>query len=240
MSEAVRLIKRLGELSAKESPASILYKGLDKIGVYLLNPIKKLTYANKSFEFDGRNFNYAAYSYNASWRNERGIEIPILLDFLARFQGQKILEIGNVSRYYGKFSHEVVDKYEHHPDVKNIDIVDYNPPQKNDALVSISTFEHIGWDEEPKDPDKILRAINKCREIVKNPENILISFPLGYNSDLDRLISNDLLPFRKMIFMVRISQDNIWQVTTKEDAMQYKYGQKYLAANAVLFGIGLD
>jgi hypothetical protein len=58
----------------------------------------------------------------------------------------------------------VADKYEVSPGVINKDIVEFVPPQKYDLIVSISTLEHVGWNEQPREPTKLLRAIEHLRD----------------------------------------------------------------------------
>ena len=42
----------------------------------------------------------------------------------------------------------------------NQDVVDFKTNEKYDLIVSISTLEHVGWDEEPRDDKKISKALN--------------------------------------------------------------------------------
>jgi cyclopropane fatty-acyl-phospholipid synthase-like methyltransferase len=41
----------------------------------------------------------------------------------------------------------------------NEGVVDFHPSKRYDIIVSISTFEHIGLDEKPKDPKKVLKEV---------------------------------------------------------------------------------
>lgn len=214
-------------------------KGLDKLIVYLQAPWKRRSFATKSFPFDGQQLQYAAHSYNATWRNERAIEVPVLIDFLQRHKGKKILELGNVARYYGDFSHEVVDKYEQHPAVYNFDILDFKVDQPYHAFVSISTLEHIGWDEPVRDHSKISRVFEKLPDLVSNLDNVLFSFPTGYNSVLDQHLAKDELPFQKLLYFKRCNRANHWQPTCREEALGLRYDSRFPAANGLAFGIGL-
>ena len=108
-----------------------------------------------------RTFTFAeeSYPYFRHWRvttflNERTIEVPIVTRELARRPGASILEIGNVLNQYVHIPHTVVDKYERASGVLNVDVVDFDPGVQYDLIVSISTLEHVGWDETPKEPDK--------------------------------------------------------------------------------------
>lgn len=239
MSEVARLSRRFFTLWNERGLGETLIKLVDKLSVYASYPYKRATYAKESFQYNGKTFHYAAFPYTATWRNERCVEVPILLDFLKNHQGERVLELGNVSRYFGNFSHDVVDKYEKHRDARNLDIIDFAPEQPYDAIVSISTLEHIGFDEEIKDPDKPIVALEALKRMVKNPSNVLIGFPIGYNRHLDRALIENRLPFDRILFMRRVDQANHWVETNQAEALANPYGAKYLGANALAFGIGL-
>ena len=52
--------------------------------------------------------------------------------------------------HYFPADHEIVDKYEKGDGIVNEDIVNFRPGKKYDLIVSISTLEHISWNEEKK------------------------------------------------------------------------------------------
>jgi hypothetical protein len=116
----------------------------------------------RSFAFNGSRHRYFYHRYNSTCETERCIEIPIALDFLGRRPAGAILEIGNVLNHYTPFQHAVVDKYELGAGVTNADVCDFESVHDYDAIVSISTIEHVGWDEEPFDSRKAIRAIERC------------------------------------------------------------------------------
>ena len=45
---------------------------------------------------------------------------------------------------------------------------------KYDLIVTISTLEHVGWDEEPRDPSKVLRAIENLKSCYADPEREML------------------------------------------------------------------
>ena len=118
------------------------------------------------FYFQGRSYNYWRHTYNRSYNNERIIEVPIILEIFKKFKGKRILEIGNVLKnYFPQLSHDVLDKYEKKEGIINEDVADFKPIQKYDLIISISTFEHIGFDEEEKSSEKILQSV---RNVINN------------------------------------------------------------------------
>ncbi|MBH0190215.1 MAG: hypothetical protein HP492_00290, partial [Nitrospira sp.] len=111
----------------------------------------------KTFRFGGREYDYLYHPYNRTWKNERGVEIPIFRELLLQHEGKRVLEVGNVLSHYFPIQHDVVDKYEVSPGVINKDIVGFLPQQTYHLIVSISTLEHVGWDEQPQEPAKLLQ-----------------------------------------------------------------------------------
>ena len=65
-----------------------------------------------------------------------------------------MLEVGNVLGHYVPVEHLVVDKYEQAPGVLNDDVADLDLGRQFDLVLAVSTLEHVGLDEETRDPDK--------------------------------------------------------------------------------------
>jgi hypothetical protein len=142
-----------------------------------------------SFVLDGVEHPCLVHLYNRTWTNERAVEIPVGRAFLARNPGPA-LEVGNVLVHYGMSGHTVIDKYEDRPGVLNVDVVDYHPGERFGAIVCISTLEHVGWDEAPRDPTKTLRAIGHLRNLLLPAGRMLVTCPLSYNPHLDELVTD--------------------------------------------------
>lgn len=190
----------------------------------------------KTFRFDGKTYEYLYHMYNKTWKNERGIEIPIFRELLMRYQNKRILELGNVLAHYCPVHHDVVDKYEVAPGVINEDVVEFIPQQKYDLIVSISTLEHVGWDEQPREPDKLLRTIGHLKErCLAAGGTMMASLPLGYNTYFDELIENGQSPFTTQYFLKRISKKNYWVESDWESCRTAPYGRS--VANALYIGV---
>ena len=149
----------------------------------------------------------------------------------------EILEIGNVLSYYFSFPHTVVDKYEKSPGVLNEDVVDYVPGRTFDAIVTISTLEHVGWDEQPREPGKVRRAIEKLKGFVSPGGKLLATVPLGYNPEVDELVRSGTTGFDEVKFLVRVSARNEWREALLEEVASAKFGAPYSCANALAVGI---
>jgi hypothetical protein len=190
----------------------------------------------KTFRLDEKEYPYLVYLRNAAFRNERVVEIPLALHFFP-WHGRTVLEVGNVLSQYQPSPHPVIDKYEKSERVLNIDVVDYNPGIKYDLIVSISTLEHVGWDEHPREPEKVIRAIRHLKDLLTPDGHLLITVPMGYNSALDTYLHNNSPGFSRIFYMKRISRMNEWVQTSWQDASQRKFGTIYPCANALAIGV---
>ena len=189
----------------------------------------------KTFQFDGRAYEYLYHPYNRTWKNERGIEIPIFRELLLQHQGKRILEVGNVLSHYFPIQHDIVDKYEVSPGVINKDIVEFVPQHKYDLIVSISTLEHVGWDEQPQEPAKLLQAIEHLRSACLATNGILVaSLPVGYNRYFDELLNSGKSPFTAQHFLKRTSKQNYWIESHWEQVRDVPYGR--FVAHAICIG----
>lgn len=134
---------------------------------------------------DGRQLRYETSEYNASRTNERAVEIPIAMDWIDRNPG-RLLEVGNVLRHYDHtMAHTVIDRYEQAQGVTNMDILDFKPSIRFDRIVTISTIEHIGWDDDPRDAERAIWVIPHLRRMLNDQGRLLVSFPIGHHPELD-------------------------------------------------------
>lgn len=124
-----------------------------------------------------------------------------------------------LSHYY-PVQHDIVDKYERAPRVINRDIVEFAPEHSYDLIVSISTLEHVGFDEAPKDDSKLLRAFEHLRNLTAPEGKIIATMPLGYNLVLDDMIRQDKLPITRRYFMRKIAKPGTWAQVEWDDIKQ--------------------
>lgn len=169
--------------------------------------------------------------------SERAVELPLIWHIVQQFDGQRILEIGNVLSHYFPTHHDVVDKYERAPGVINEDVVEYSPLEKYDLIVSISTLEHVGWDEASRDADKIPLALARLLDLLKPTGTLITTVPLGYNPYLDEHIRNGTIRFDRQHYLKRVSADNRWREVAWEEVDGAAYGRPYFYANALVIGI---
>ena len=155
---------------------------------------------DEGFIFKGKRLSYNRITSN-NW-GERAIEIPIAFNFLANLDNKgNILEVGNVlsnyenslSEYLGIKPRRIVDKFEIDINVDNVDLMDIPPEEKYDAIVSISTVEHIGQGVAPaeaygeqttvRDLEAPLKAIAKIYDLLIVGGKALITVPFGKLTD---------------------------------------------------------
>ncbi len=188
-----------------------------------------------TFEFAGRSYPYCVHLHNRSWRNERIVEVPIVWAEIAARPGARILEIGNVAAHYQRFRHDTLDKYEPFPGVVNEDIVEFRAVRPYDLVVSVSTLEHVGFDEEVRDPAKSLRVVEAIRRLAPGGLAV-ITVPLGYNPDLDAHLDSGRLRFDRTGCLKRVSAANAWVEASWGDVRGPPYGRPFPNANALRVG----
>ena len=182
---------------------------------------------NRTFVFNRARFNYFYPRYNNTCETERCIEIPIAMAFLESCNYCRVLEVGNVLNHYRAFPHTVIDKYELADGVLNVDVQSYAPTEKYDAIVSISTMEHVGWDEEPFEPQKALRCVESLRGMLNPGGRMLISFPIGHNASLDQAISTETLSCDELLGMKR-ERFNNWSAVPITELLSHRLQPPYL------------
>jgi SAM-dependent methyltransferase len=193
------------------------------------------------FYFDGERYDYLFHHYNTTWRNERTVEVPIAARTIERRHGARLLEVGNVLHNYLDDSRlpadrAIVDRYELAPGVHNVDVMDHDPAEPYDLIVSISTLEHVGRDEEPRDPAKAIAAIERLHSWLAPGGDLLVTVPLGYHPDLDGHLLDGPAAFQQLGFLRRISDDNRWVAAAAEDVRGTTFGRPFPAANALAVG----
>lgn len=189
----------------------------------------------REFTFRGQTFPCFYAPYNMTWIGERMIEIPIIRAVIVQYSGRRVLEVGNVLSHYSPVAHEIIDKYETGHGVINVDVTQFRPPHRYDLIISISTFEHIGFDDasDSSSGGKILEAIRHCRGLLAPAGRLIITVPTGYNPELDELLSSGRLGAVRYDCLRRV-QKRDWESCTLEEALNRPYRSVYPYANALV------
>ena len=191
--------------------------------------------ARAEFVFEGKSLPLFYHRYNMTWANERAVEVPVAGEFLRRFAGKRVLEVGNVTPHYLDTGHTVLDKFERGPGIINEDIAGFAPGERFDLILSVSTFEHIGYDDEADGDsgERISQAIATCRSLLAGDGQFVLTLPLGYNPALDRMIADGQLGCDRATFLKRTGR-LAWQTVDAEAALASEYGRPFPYANAVM------
>ncbi|MGI8803024.1 MAG: hypothetical protein ACR2KV_12770 [Solirubrobacteraceae bacterium] len=197
----------------------------------------KLARRDWRFTLAGQEYPYLTHYYNHTWRNERGVELPVAMRLLDAHRGEPTLEVGNVSPWYRRHDHQVVDKYEVWPGVENLDVVDIPPGARYALILAISTLEHAGFDEPEQDFGKPRAAVRHLMSLLRPGGTLLVTIPLGQNPGADDLFYG-APAFGEAHAMRRVSEDGRWEETTFAGVAGIGYGTPYECANAVAFGFG--
>ncbi|MBM4156083.1 MAG: hypothetical protein FJ221_13825 [Lentisphaerae bacterium] len=189
-----------------------------------------------SFAFRGATHPLFVHRYNTTWLNERAVEIPVARRFLAETPG-RVLEIGNVMGHYGPAGGDVVDRFERGPRVTNCDALAFQPPAPYDAVLSISTFEHIGFDDETRDDgERMLATLAHVREALLAPGGrLLVTAPLGYNPAFDERVFAGHMGFDEQAFLLRTGRI-AWREAAAAEVRDARYATPFPYGNAVVFG----
>lgn len=201
----------------------------------ILAPVIIPTLPQKTFRYKGEDLPYVYHRYNMTWASERCVEVPIGRWWAAKFPPGEVLEVGNVLSHYGSVQHDILDKFEKGQGVINEDILNFKPSKKYQLIFSISTFEHIGFDDEAEgsSAEKILRAIEACRSLLGAGGQLVITIPINYNPELDDLIGRDKLPSASRAFLFRRGYTD-WIETDQGSALKARYKTPFPYANAIM------
>jgi hypothetical protein len=234
--EIRRLVGSFAFQTRQRGLTNAIRDGVDLAWSMVSYPFVAEERSRRTFHFDGREYHYFVHHYNRAWKNERAVELAIGRQFLEERSGTRTLEVGNVMAHYAPVNYDVLDKYEISPGVINEDIVDHEPTVPYDTILSISTLEHVGWDEQPRQPDKTMRACHALRRMLAPEGELLLTCPIGQNPFLDQYISDRTLPFDDVRFMRRLDGDNTWVECPLEDVIGMEYGRPFANANAIFVG----
>lgn len=208
--------------------------------VWILNTCNHLYYKlskQRTFSFQYKTYEYFYHPYNTTWSNERTVEIPIIWNLMKDYRGKEILEVGNVLSHYYPVSHDILDKYEEADGVINCDVVSFQPSKKYDLIVSISTLEHVGWDEKPHEPMKFVEAIEHLKKLIAPDGKLVVTFPVGHNFMLDELLDKHSVGFTSIFYLKRVSANNEWVEVDWADIRDAKCNYPYQAANGLIVGM---
>jgi len=105
-------------------------------------------------------------------------------------------------------------------------------------IISISTLEHVGYDEEPRNTRKILDAFSNLKRLLAPNGRIVVTLPLGYNHEMDNFIKEKTIRFNSQYYMKRISSANDWKEINQNEVEFAKFEESLPPhANELIVGI---
>jgi hypothetical protein len=226
---------RLGTVNAwaRSARDESLSLAIERFAIYALtaNPLTRRGMRRSTFEFEGMTLQYLS----SRVQTERRVEIPLALDFLRRGPPKgSVLEIGHSLHNYTEEPRTIVDKYEVTDGVRNVDILDFIPQAKFETVISVSTLEHVGYDEPSRTHGKFLAAmthlLNRC---VTPTGRVLVTLPVGYNPEVDEFLRKPSDPRWRCSFLKRISIFNEWQQSSVNASMTSATRSRYPGCNVL-------
>ncbi len=211
----------------------------DTLKVYarqrVVNALTKMHHSVRGNTFRMGSKEYHYYTGNFALLHERTVEMAIAKQFYDDNRHGTVLEVGNVMHQCMPIpeGYDIVDKYEPGGGVINEDIVDYKPGKRYDMIISVSTMEHVGYEEPDRVPYKSLVGIRKGMKMLKPGGKMLITVPLGMNPAIDGMIMGQGIKFTRSYFLKRISYWNYWALTDAKDAISLSPNSRYPGANSI-------
>lgn len=202
---------------------SAVRKGLREVRVTAFLDYYRLFKGGRKLTFQGQTYDYFYHRYNLTFSNERVVEIPLAWAVVKKYDPSRVLEVGNVLGHYYPVKHDVLDKYEVAKGVLNQDVIAYQPNKTYDLIVAISTLEHVGWDEDPREPAKFLRAVEHLTTLLAPGGALFITLPIDYNAAVDEYLKEGRIPFTTVGYTKRISEDNRWRECGWDEVVGMRY-----------------
>jgi FkbM family methyltransferase len=193
----------------------------------------------KASHFDLAGERYSYQTDPRAWKNERAVELPIAYAALLRHSREHggtgaVIEVGNVLSHYYPVEHDVVDKYESDARVTwREDVIDFRPPYAPSLVLSISTLEHVGFSESPRDPARFALAIETIVAWLAPGGRLLFTVPIGYNPAVAALLARPPAYIASIRCLRRTSAGNLWEEADFEAVRDARYDDPYPCANAV-------
>src|SRR5205085_407549 len=142
---------------------------------------------------------------------------------------------GHVLGHFRPQTHVVVDKYEPAPGVLNRDVLDLQELGRFDLIVAVSTLEHVGWDEAPREPHKAIEAVRALRARLAPGGRLAITVPVGYNPVFDAAIRQGELELSSTAALRRQPGATNWREVPTAEVWSAPYDFLLYSARGVLF-----
>lgn len=235
LGTARRLLGRVLQHGRQQGHVTVVVAALRWVVQYAVGFPRAGRASGHTFEYDGRRVSYLNHRYNHTWLNERAVETALAREVLAEHPEARVLEVGNVMRHYlPGVRHTVVDKYEQAPGVLNADVAELDEGAEYDLVLSVSTLEHVGWDEETVDPEKPGRAVEILKRSLAPGGLLWVTLPVGYNPHLDERLRAGEYGFTRLRALRRESTRNVWREVPLEEVWAAPYDRLLYTAHGLV------
>ena len=145
-----------------------------------------------------------------------------------------MLEVGNVLGNYFKITHPVLDKHEQDENVTwNEDVVEFSPPFAPDLVLSISTLEHVGHSDTPRDPGRFRLAIDAIVSWLSPGGRLVFTSTAGYNPAVRSYLDSPDIARKAVRCLRRATLDNLWVQADYDEVRDFRYDRPFPCANAI-------
>lgn len=189
------------------------------------------------FVFAGERYPYLFHRYKHTWLTERAVEVPIVQRLVDRHDGRRVLEVGNVLSHYAPQRHLIVDKYEQAPGVLNRDVFELDDLGHFDLVVAISTVEHVGHDEEPRDPARAPEAVRRLTGLLAPGGRLALTVPVGYHAGLDAALQEGAFGAAELAALRRGRLGSPWREVPPAEVWETPYDFLLYSARAVVLAV---
>ena len=200
-----------------------------------ITPVIAQVVGGSAYSLGGSEYRYFIASFNSTWANERAVELSYAQELLRPVSGDDVLEVGNVLKNYINGDWIVCDKYENASGVINDDVLSFELERKFLRIISISTLEHVGFDEPVQNANALPLAVRNLRNHLREGGELYVTLPLGYNPAVDQHLLRGSSGFDQIDYLIREGFTK-WRQCGQEEAHQRQYGQPYPCANALAIG----
>jgi len=101
-------------------------------------------------------------------------------------------------------------------------------------VLSVSTLEHVGWDETKRDPDLALQPIAHLKRLLAPGGAALVTVPAGYHPKLDSAIRSGTIEFSSVRALRCDYPSMVWDEVAAEPTSGAKYEELTYRAEAIL------
>ncbi|HEX4611305.1 MAG TPA: hypothetical protein VH092_24140 [Urbifossiella sp.] len=181
----------------------------------------------QTFRLGGLELPYFHHHYNcgpyAATASERTVELAIADHWLGRAPADKLIEVGAVTPYYwpGRVTRvaDPADTHSRVTDRAGIEALDLTGA----AVLSLSTFEHIGSGEYglPPDPAALRGAVDK---LTREAAAFLLTVPAGYTPHADAAFFADPPAGVNAYYLVRHPVPPYWREVKTPAEARRAYG----------------